>query len=224
MSEQADLSGDEMQGAAAPTTEAVQEESTEQPQQQESEQVPLSALQSERTQRQQLAEELQMMKDHVSLLQSTRNEPERPKDAFETLPDDDIPTMGDIKKLFLEREQHYDARISEIQMQNEHSDYSEVISKHLPDVIKQNPFLRKSLKKSKDYNLAYFLAKNSESYRSQHKKTQKNADAAKVVQNSQLAGSLSSMGTTSPINTAKRYREMNDDDFRKEMNKNLGYV
>jgi len=225
MSEEANYSGDEMQEAAAPTADSGQDVSTEQVTEQPNEQVPLSALQSERAQRQQLAEELQMMKEHISLLQSSQqqSQPKR-QDPLDGLPDDDIPTMGDIKKLFREREKQYQASLTEMQMAQRHPDYSEVISKYLPEVIKQNPSFKTKLQETQDYELAYYLAKNSEGYRSAHKKSQKNADAAKVVQNSQMAGSLSSMGTTSPINTAKRYRDMSDDDFRREMNKNLGYA
>jgi len=225
MSEEANYTGDEMQEAAAPTADSGQDVSTEQVTEQPNEQVPLSALQSERAQRQQLAEELQMMKEHVSLLQSSQQHAQsKREDPLDGLPDDDIPTMGDIKKLFREREKQYQARLTEMQMSQQNPDYSEVISKYLPEVIKQNPSFKTKLQETQDYELAYYLAKNSDGYRSAHKRSQKNADAAKVVQNSQMAGSLSSMGTTSPINTAKRYRDMNDDDFRREMNKNLGYA
>lgn len=222
MSEEANFSGDEMQEAAAPTFENEKEATSQQPNE---DRVPLAALQEERAKRQQMAEELQMIKEHVNLLQSSQRQPREPKkDPFESLPDDDIPTMGDIKKLFKEREKQYQASLSEMQMAQRHPDYADVINKYLPEVIKQNPSFGKKLEESRDYEMAYYLAKNSEGYRSAHKRAQKNADAEKVVQNSQMAGSLSSMGTTSPINAAKRYREMSDADFQKEVNKNLGYA
>lgn len=223
MSAEANYSGDDMQEAAAPSTENLENVQAEQ-EPQEDQNVPLSALQSERAQRQQLAEELQMMKDHMSLMESRRNEPrEIPKSPYEELPDDDIPTWGDIKKVLSNREQEYQSKLSEMQMAQKHPDYAEVISKYLPDVIKQNPSLRTSLEKTQDYELAYYLAKNSGRYQSEHKKTQKNAAAEKILQNSNQAGSLSSTGTVSPINAAKRFKDMSDDDFRKEVNKNLGY-
>lgn len=225
MSEEANFSGDNsQQEAAAPTSEAVNEvQAAENTQPQET--VPLSALQAERTQRQQMAEELQMIKDHMALLDTQRREPQpQAKDPMDELPDDEIPTMGEIKKLFRDREKQYQSRLSEMQMAQKNPDYADVITKYLPDVIKENPSLKASLEKSQDYELAYYLAKKSDRYQTEHRKAKQNADAEKVVQNSQLAGSLSSMGTVSPINAAKRYREMTDDDFKKEVNKNLGYA
>ena len=219
MSAEANYSGEDMQEAAAPTTEVSSEEHNEQEQQQE-QNVPLSALQSERSQRQQLAEELQMMKDHIALMQTQSKQPVQQEPAYDK---DDIPTWGDVESFVEKREQQYQSKLNEMQMAQKHPDYAEVISEYLPDVIKQNPALRKSLEKTQDYDLAYYLAKNSNRYLSENKKTRKNADAERILQNSQQAGSLSSTGTVSPINAAKRYRDMGDDDFRKEVNKNMGY-
>ena len=218
MSAEANYSGDDLPEAAAPTTEHEENLQTEQEHMEQN--VPLSALQSERAQRQQLAEELQMMKDHLSLMQTQRQQPVKEEAAFDK---DDIPTWGDIESYIQKREKQYESKLSEMQMAQRHPDYSDVISNYLPEVIKQNPSLKRSLEQTQDYELAYHLAKNSEKYRTEHKKASRNAEAEKIVQNSQQAGSLSSMGTVSPINAAKRYREMNDADFMKEVKKNLGY-
>lgn len=221
MSEEANFSGDDMQGAAAPTAVVSNESQAEQ---RESQQVPLSALQSEREKRQQLAEELQSMKDHLALMDASRNQRSaKPKDVFEEIPDDDIPTWGDIKRVLSKKEQVYESSMKEMKIAQKYPDYADVISKFLPEVIKQNPALRESLEKTQDYELAYYLAKNSDRYQTENKKVRKNADAEKIIQNAQMSGSLSSTGSVSPINTAKRYRDMTDDDFRKEVNRNLGY-
>jgi hypothetical protein len=223
MSAEANFSGDHTMEAAVPEANVQMNDSSGQAQ--ENHQVPLAALQSERAQRQKLAEELQMMKDHLALMDSHRRQPqEKPRDVFDELPDDDIPTWGEVKKVLSEREKVYQTKITEMQMGQRNPDYAEVISKYLPDVIKANPSLRKSLEITQDYELAYYLAKNSDSYKSEHKRAQKNSDAEKIMQNSQQAGSLSSMGTVSPVNAAKRYRDMSDTDFRKEVQKNLGYA
>lgn len=226
MSEEAHFSGEDMQEAAAPTTEAVEDaqaaQSYEEPSQPET--VPLAALQAERAQRQKLSEEFQVLRDHVALMQSQNQSKETQKSSFESLPDDDIPTWGEIKKVLTDRERQYQSKLTEMEMQHKYPDYSETINKYLPEVIKQNPRLRDTLQKSQDYELAYYLAKNSESYRKSNKSEKQNSDAQKMIKNSQQAGSLSSMGTTSPINVAKRYKDMSNDDFKKLVNKNMGYV
>jgi hypothetical protein len=117
----------------------------------------------------------------------------------------------------------YETKINELQMAQKYPDYEQVITKYLPEVLKQNPSLRNSLEKTQDYELAYHLAKNNDGYRSSRKSEKKNADAERIVQNSAKAGSLSSLGQSSPINAARRYKEMSDADFQREVNKNLGY-
>lgn len=186
--------------------------------------VPLSALQAERAQRQQYQEELKMMRDHFALMQaqSLKAQPQE-KDEFEKLSDDDVLTVGEAKKFLSKMNKQYQMSIEELRMTQKHSDYQEVVTKYLPEVLKQNPGLRRSLEQTQDYELAYHLAKNSDVFQQDHKKSKKNADAEKLIQNSQKAGSLSSIGGTSPINNAKRWKDMPDDEFKKTVQKNLGY-
>ena len=187
----------------------------------ESRQVPLDALEAERAQRQQLQEELRMIKDHLSLMQTSR-QPE-PKGELDSLQDDDVLTVGEAKKFISNLNNQYKASLDEIKISQRHPDYSEVITKYLPEVIKQNPSLHDSLLKTKDYELAYHLAKSSESYRKVHKKASVNKDAERIIENSQRAGSLSSVGQNSPISEARRWKDMSDDDFRQQVAKNMGY-
>ena len=142
---------------------------------------------------------------------------------FEGVSKDDVLTYGDLEKILGKKEQQYQANIQEIRMTQKYPDYNDVVTRYLPEVLKTNPGLRNTLQQSNDYELAYHLAKNSDSYRQGHVKTKKNADAERIVQNAQRAGSLSSTGQTSPISEAKRFKDMSDSDFKKVMNKNLGY-
>ena len=208
--------GEQME-AAAPVEQA------EMYSEQSNRQVPLDALQSERAERQKLQEELQVMKDHLALMQSQSRQQEKPKDEFEGLQDDDVLTVKDLKKALREKEQQIQMSLREMQMTQKYPDYQQVVTKYLPEVLKNNPSLRESLMKSQDYELAYYLAKNSDSYKSANKIAKKNADAERIVQNSNRAGSLSSVGQTSPINAAKRYKDMSDKEFMATVNKNLGY-
>lgn len=216
--EEPNVSGDSME-AAAPVAEEVNDV---QPEQQAERQVPLAALESERTQRQQVQEELRLIKDHLSLLQARQNQPAPPQE--ESYADDDVMTFGEFKKLAGKFENNINQKLSELEMSKKYPDYEDVVSKYLPEVIKEDPMIGETLRKSQDYRLAYRLAKSSDSYRKDHKQKTKSADAERLVANSQRSGSLSSVGGTSPINMSKRYRDMSDDDFRREINKNLGYA
>jgi hypothetical protein len=225
-------SGEQKQEDAAPLDAPVEQSQSEQAQEGQ-QNVPLTALQSEREQRQtrdreneQLREELKMIKDHLSLMESTRSRESQPppKDDFEGMEDGDVLTLGDFKKLLSTRERQYQTSIEELRMSQKHPDYQEVLQRYLPEILKTNPSLRRSLETNPDYELAYYLAKNSDAYKSANKKQKKHEDAERIVQNSQQAGSLSSLGATSPISQAKRYKDMSDDEFRSMVNKNLGVV
>lgn len=223
MSEEPQNSGDQHSEAAALVdsgyTEASPAENV-----QETQQVPLDALQAERAERQKLQDELSMMRDHISLMQSSQNRQQQPtKDEIDNLSDDDVLTVGEAKKFIKKMNSQYDMSLKEMKVTMKHPDYQQTVTKYLPEVLKQNPGLRETLEKTQDYELAYYLAKNSSSYQKENKKATKNADAERIVQNANRAGSLSSVGQNSPISTAKQYKSMSDDDFRKLSQQNLGY-
>lgn len=222
MTTEHEYTGVENREAAVPPAEQQLESSSEHFTQSTEQKVPLSALQSERTQRQQLAEELQMIKDNMAMLE--RNQSSQYMQREEEWSDDDIPTWGELKKFQSQKEKQYQQTIQELRLAQKHPDYSEVVTKYLPNVLKQNPDLRETLEKTQDYNLAYYLAKNSEEYKAENYKEKKNSDAQRILENSQQVGNLSSVGSTSPIDAAKRYKNMSDEEFRKEVNRNLGYI
>jgi len=216
------LSGDQLE-AAAPVSEA---QSDSQPEQAPEEQhVPLAALQSERAQRQQIQDELKMMKEHLALIQARQSTQSQPtKDEFDGLSDDDVLTVGEAKKFLDKMNKQYQGSLEELKTTQRHPDYQEIVTNYLPDVIKQNPKLANTLQMTQDYELAYYLAKNSDKYKADHKRAKKNSDAERMVQNASQPGSLSSVSQTSPINQAKRYKDMSDEEFRNEVTKNLGYA
>lgn len=226
MSEEVQVSGEQTVEAAAPVEVNVEHSQPEDASEGNDQSVPLSALQSEREQRQQLQEELRMIKDHLVLVEANQHRPPPtpPKDELEGVEDSDVLTYGEAKKLLGSVQKNYQGSIEELKMTQKHPDYQEVIQKYLPEVLKTNPALRRSLEDTQDYELAYHLAKNSDSYKDQNKKTKKSLDAQRIVENSAQAGSLSSLGSTSPISQAKRYKDMKDSDFRELVNRNLGVV
>lgn len=217
MSEESHLTGDTtMQAAAAPDATQMTHNAEQE------RQVPLSALESERAKRQQMEEENRMMKEHFALMQAQQvSKPAEKKSP--TLDRNDVPTWGEVEDYLSEREKQYKSSYEELRMAQKYPDYQTVITKYLPEVIKQNPRLRESLSQTQDYELAYYLAKNSDAYKSQNVREQKNADAERIIKNSQQAGSLSSMGGSTPVAQSKRYKDMSDSEFRNLMHRNLGY-
>jgi hypothetical protein len=165
-----------------------------------------------------------MIKDHVALLQFSQQQQPTPKDDLDKLEDGDVLTVGEAKKFLTKMDTKYQTSIEELKVMQKYADYQEVISKYLPEILKTNPGLKRTLKQTQDYELAYYLAKNSDSYRSENKKSKKSIEAQRIVENSQKAGNLSSMGATTPISQAKRYKDMPDDDFRSLVNQNLGVI
>jgi len=223
MNQENNDTGDQIMEDAVPSSVETNQDQPEQavgdPVQQE-QNVPLAALQSERAKRQQMEDELRMIKEHLALNQVRQSQPEQ-KNEFEGLDDGDVMTIGEFKKLTSGMANKFQMTIEELKMSQKNPDYQDVITKYLPDVLKQNPSLKSTLQKSQDYELAYFLAKNSDLYRTENKQKKKSADAQRIVANSSRASSLSSMGSTSPISQAKRYKDMSDDEFKQVVNRNL---
>lgn len=226
MDQEQNVSGDtSLEAAVPPQAEANEAQQGQQPNASSAteQNVPLSALQSERAKRQQMEEELRMIKDHLALSQVNQSQAAQKKpDEFEGLEDSDVITVGEFKKLTGRLASQFKMTIEEMRIAQKYPDYQQVVTKYLPDVLKNNPGLRNTLQQSSDYELAYYLAKNSDSYRDENKRTKKSADAQRIVENSQKAGSLSSTGSASPISQAKRYRDMSDDEFRELVSRNLG--
>lgn len=189
--------------------------------------VPLSALESERAKRQQTEEDNKMMREHFALMQANQAQPRppshQPADDFAGLQDTDVITVGDLKKHTQKLANQFGMTLDELKMSQKHSDYQDVVTKYLPELFKTNPGLRESLRKSQDYELAYHLAKTSDAYRTQNQKTQRNEDADRIIRNTQTAGSLSSLGSSTPVSQSKRYKDMSDEEFRNLSHKNMGY-
>lgn len=209
--------------AVSPTVEEgeTQEAALAPDKAQEEQKVPLAALQAEREQRQQLQEKLRMMEDHLALNQTQQSKPqEEKKDFYDGLEEGDVLTVGEHKKITSGLINQFQMTIEEMRMTQKHPDYQEVITKYLPDVLKQNPSIHKTLKDSNDYELAYHLAKNSDNYRKENKRKKESDDAKRIVANSKVPGSLSSMGSISAVSQAKRYKDMSDKEFEELVNRN----
>jgi len=185
--------------------------------------VPLEALESERGKRQRLEEENRLIKENLELLKASqsRNVPKKEEQEadFDGLEDDDIMTVKEFKKRSSKLTNQFQTTVKELQMAQRNPDYQEVITKYLPEVIKSNPSLRHTLEQSQDYELAYYLAKNSEGYRNATMSEKIHSDAERILKNSKTGSGISSVGASTPVSQAKRYKDMSDDEFRRLMDK-----
>jgi len=210
-------------GEELPQVAAVNNEDELTQQSDQAKQVPLSALESERAKRQNYEEENRLLKENYELLkaqQPTQSDLPPKKDDYDSLEDDDIMTVRDFKKISSKMKNQFSSTVEELKMAQRHPDYQEVISKFLPEVIKTNPKLRETLQQTQDYELAYYLAKNSDSYRNSVGSSSINEKAERIIKNSQASSGLSSVGSSTPVNQAKRYKDMSDQDFKILMERN----
>lgn len=191
--------------------------------QQQEQMVPVTALQAERRERQQAQENLKILQDHLSLLQSQKQE--APKDELFQLSDNDVLTVGEFKKIAGQFERQSKMELAELKMSQQNPDYNDVVRKYLPEVLKSDPELKDFIMNAPNpYKAAYHLAKRSDSYLQDQRQAQRSPETQKALSNLQKPGNLSSIGGSSTGVVGGGYKQMSDGDFMKLANKNLGYV
>lgn len=195
--------------AAAPEVETAETHSHEAQSPSHEQEGLLAALKAERSSRQQLQERLEVLEQ-----QSQLKQPESP-----SYDDDDVVTYSELKKV----EQQYKTSLEEMRVAQKYPDYQEVVSKYLPEILNEKPRFKQTLAETQDFEMAYFLAKNSDRYRKDHQKQEMSADAQRIMENTQKSGSLSSIGAPSPVQKVKQYKNMSDEEFRKEMAKHMAF-
>lgn len=188
--------------------------------------VPLSALQAERRERQQLQDNNRILQDHLSLLQA--NQPSQGRQNVQMqddVSDSDLVTYGDLKKLATQFERKSQMETMELKMAQANPDYNDVVRKYLPEVLKNDPDLRDTIMNAPNpYKLAYHLAKRSDSYLHDQRLTNRSPEAQKAAQNLQKTGNLSQIGQGVSGSVSSNYKSMSDKDFMSLVNKNMGYA
>jgi hypothetical protein len=191
---------------------------------QEPQMVPVTALQAERRERQQLQENLKLLQDHVSLLQAQQHPKQAEADPLSSLSDNDVLTVGEAKKFIQNFSREQKLAVEELKISQANPDYNEVVKKYLPDVLKNDPELKDVIMNAPNpYKAAYHLAKRSDAYLQDQRVSQRSPEAQKAVQNLARPGNLSAVGHGSAGVPGTSYKTMSDADFMKMANKNLGY-
>lgn len=165
-----------------------------------------------------LSQTNKLLQDHMELMRA-QQQPQRPQKEEPTLEDDDLFTVGQAKKAFKELQRANE----ELRVAAKHKDYEEVITKYLPEAIKENPSIRRWIESSESpYEQAYYLAKKSDAYLKEQAFKTRSKDAEKVAKINGSAGNLSSVGGNSTAQGTIDYKNMSDDQFREHAARNMG--
>lgn len=206
---------------AAVQSDGSQQQSMQQPEEQL---VPLTALQAERRERQQLQENMKLMQDHMALLQANNQKPQEKPSEFSGMSDNDVLTVGEAKKFMQTFTRQQELEVAELKMSQSVKDYDEVVRNYLPEVLKADPDLKDVILNAPNpYKAAYHLAKRSDSYLKAKSNESRSPEAKQAVQNLSRPGNLSSVGSTSASSQASGYKQMSDKEFKALADRNRGF-
>lgn len=159
------------------------------------------------------------------------NEPLQ-KQMFDGMSDDDVPNVAEIRKEWQVRETNYQARLEELQVQQAHPDYAEVIEKYAVPLAKSDPTFVDLLKKSSNpAQFAYQQGKREQriqdaelALKNFNSAPQINPNAQRIVDNSKKPGTLSQAGGQSALSKADYFATMSDKEFMKMASRNLDSI
>lgn len=150
-----------------------------------------------------------------------------PKKFMEGLADADVPNVAEIRKEFEQREAMFAMKLEEIEIQQKHSDYAEVIEKYTAPLLKQKPHLAEGIYGARNKSLyAYELGKMAQGQQQQiaPPAPQVSNNAQRIVENASKPGNIGRTGGSSALSQAEYYATMSDNDFMKIASKHLGEI
>jgi hypothetical protein len=163
--------------------------------------------------------QLEMLQANISRQVQHNPEPIQKK-MFDGMKDDDVPSVSEIRQEFATREAEYVARLEELQVQQQFSDYAEVMNKHLEPLLKEKPYLVRGILAAENKALFAYeigkLAQQAKSIQSSPPQEQQiNRDAQRMVENSRKPGTLSQAGGQAALSKADYFASMSDAEFMK---------
>ncbi len=165
--------------------------------------------------------QLDMLRANLANQQPRQPEPQ-PKGMFDGMKDDDVPNVGELKREWEQRESNYQARLEELQVQQMHPDYAEVIEKYALPLVKQKPHLAEGIQGARNKALfAYELGKMAQAMNQPMVQQQKSETAQRIVDNSRKPGTLSQAGGQAALSKADYFASMSDKKFMEMATKNL---
>ena len=174
--------------------------------------------------------QLQLEMLRANLVQKPQESP-RQKQIFEGMQDSEIPNVGEFRKAWTERENEYNARIEELQVQSQHPDYAEVLNKYGKHLAETDPAFVQGIEGAKNKALfAYNYAKREQRLQELEAQVKSNVapkqanDAQKIVQNARKPGTLAQAGGQGILSKADYFATMSDSDFMKYASKHLEQI
>jgi len=151
---------------------------------------------------------------------------------FEGMDDTDVPSVREIRQEWDKREAtyqqsltNYQLRLEELQVQQMHPDYAEVIEKFALPLVKQKPHLAEGLQGASNKALfAYELGKMAQQMQAQAVAPQRNENAERMVANSKKPGTLSQAGGQAALSKADYYASMSDQEFMRMASRHLDSI
>jgi hypothetical protein len=171
--------------------------------------------------------QLDMLRANLNSQQAQKQPEVSNKQMFDGMKDDDVPSVAEIRREWQQREAEYQARLEELQVQQMHPDYAEVIEKFALPLVKQKPHLMQGIQNSSNKALmAYELGKmaqqiNASSAPSNHAPPPRSDVAQRIVENSRKPGTLSGAGGQGALSKADYFATMSDQEFMRFASRNL---
>lgn len=170
--------------------------------------------------------QLQLDMLRANLAKQTPRQPEpAPKQMFDGMKDEDVPNVAELRREWAERESNYQARLEELQVQQAHPDYAEVIEKYALPLVQQKPHLAEGLRGASNKALfAYELGMMAKQMQAPQVTQTRSENAQKMVDNARKPGTLSQAGGQSVLSKADYFATMSDKEFLAMAEKNLGEI
>lgn len=218
----------EVRDATTPLETPQEVEVAPQPSQQE---LNFKALREEvdriKAERDEFRQNLELLRANVQQQQQPPSPPEKKK-ILDGLADSDVPNVSEIRQAFEQREAEYQMRLEELQVQQQHSDYAEVLEKYTAPLLKQKPHLAEGIYGARNKALfAYELGKMAQAQQQpipQKQSASPSETAQRIVENARKPGNLANVGGQSVLSKADYYATMSDAEFAKLASKNLGEI
>ncbi len=212
----------------AENVQPVKSEVVKEPSQQE---LNFKALREEvdriKGEKEELRQNLELLRANFQQQQPPAVSQPEPKKFLEGMGDHEVPNVSEIRKAFEQREADYQMRLEELQVQQSHPDYAEVLEKYTAPLLKQKPHLAEGIYGARNKALfAYELGKMAQGQQQivPVEKTQPSVTAQKIVENAKKPGSIAQAGGQSVLSKADYYATMSDQEFMKMAAKNLGEI
>lgn len=205
-------------------TQPVINEAVKEPSQQE---LNFKALREEvdriKSERDEFRQNLDLLRANVQQQQHQAQPKQESRQFLDGLKDNDIPNVAEIRQAFEQREAEYQLRLEELQVQQAHPDYAEVLEKYTAPLLRQKPHLAEGIHGARNKALfAYELGKMIQGQQvASQPPTQPSAIAQKIVDNAKKPGNLAQAGGQSRLSQADYYATMSDQEFMKMASKNL---